>query len=64
MSTAFSPNREYLESGSIYNFLESIERKTHKNLTSHFRAVFSTNLEYLASGSDDWTINIWKFLSV
>ena len=69
-SVVFSPNGEYLASGSLDKTIgvwrvSSGERI--KTLTGHSRevlsVVFSPNGEYLASGSEDNTIGVWRVSS-
>ena len=69
-SVVFSPNGEYLASGSRDNTIgvwrvSSGERI--KTLTGHsdyvFSVVFSPNGEYLASGSKDCTIGVWRLFN-
>ena len=65
---SFSPNGEYLASGSYMGIdvwrVSSGERI--KTLTGHSNQVisvaFSSNGEYLAFGSLDETIEVWRFL--
>ena len=70
LSVVFSPNGEYLASGSADRTIgvwrvSSGERIN--TLTGHSRevlsVVFSPNGEYLASGSADKTIGVWKVSS-
>ena len=70
LRVVFSPNGEYLASGSRDNTIgvwrvSSGERI--KTLTGHCNwvssVVFSPNGEYLASGSYDYTIGVWRVSS-
>ena len=69
-SVVFSPNGEYLVSGSwdktigVWRVSSGELIKTLNGHSNHVRSVvFSPNGEYLASGSFDGTIGVWRFFN-